>query len=733
LSKIGFAILWAVATAAVIFLLTLPISLQAQLIAGSMVVATMMVLKLVRPEGTWRLISLALGTAIVLRYVYWRTTSTLPPFNQPENFVPGFLLYLAEIYNCFMLGLSLFVVARPLPSRAAPPSQPREALPTVDVFVPSYNEDARLLATTLAAAKGMDYPADKFTVWLLDDGGTDQKCNSDNLEASLTAKERRATLQKLCADMGVRYLTRAKNLHAKAGNLNNGLEHSTGELVAVFDADHAPARDFLSATVGYFSQDDRLFLVQTPHFFINPDPLERNLRTFQKMPSENEMFYGIIQRGLDKWDASFFCGSAAVLRRAALLETSGFSGISITEDCETALELHSRGWRSLYVDRPLIAGLQPATFTSFIGQRTRWAQGMMQILRFRFPPLKRGLTLAQRICYVSSTLFWLFPIPRVIFLVSPLFYLFFSAQIFVASGGEFIAYTLMYMIVNLMLQNYLYGRFRWPFISELYELIQSVYLLPALISVLMNPRKPTFKVTAKDETLSTNRISELGGPFYVIFGILFLGVVMTVWRIVTQPYSADITLVVGGWNILNLLMVGCALGVVSERRNPQSSHRVTVARRCEFLYGGKSIPATIEDVSVGGARVRILAEAGESLERGTPSSIRFTPLSDIGSDLLPLAVRNFTTDGNTMLIGCRFMPAGAIHYRLIADLIFANSDQWKTFQESRRVNIGIFRGIAWFCTLSLYQTGRGMGYLLRRIGALKDAAGGEPVASRKKQ
>ena len=86
-----------------------------------------------------------------------------------------------------------------------------------------------------------------------------------------------------------------------------------------------------------------------------------------------------------------------------------------------------------------------------------------------------------------------------------------------------------------------------------------------------------------------------------------------------------------------------------------------------------------------------------------------------------------------MLIGCRFMPAGAIHYRLIADLIFANSDQWKTFQESRRVNIGIFRGIAWFCTLSLYQTGRGMGYLLRRIGALKDAAGGEPVASRKKQ
>lgn len=233
------------------------------------------------------------------------------------------------------------------------------------------------------------------------------------------AKERRVELQDLCASLGVNYLTRARNEHAKAGNLNNGLEHSTGDLVAVFDADHAPARSFLEETVGYFNTDKNLFLVQTPHFFINPDPLERNLGTFQTMPSENEMFYGVIQRGLDKWNAAFFCGSAALLKRDALQETNGFSGLSITEDCETALELHSRGWRSVYVDKPLIAGLQPESFASFIGQRSRWAQGMMQILRYRFPPFKRGLRLSQRLCYTSSTLFWLFPFTRFCFLVSP--------------------------------------------------------------------------------------------------------------------------------------------------------------------------------------------------------------------------------------------------------------------------------------------------------------------------
>ena len=101
------------------------------------------------------------------------------------------------------------------------------------------------------------------------------------------------------------------------------------------------------------------------------------------------------------------------------------------------------------------------------------------------------------------------------------------------------------MAVNLMMQNYLYGRYRWPWISELYEYIQSVYLLPAVVSVMLNPRKPTFKVTAKNESLDKSYISELGRPFYIIFALLALAVGVTLWKVVTQPYQADVTLVVG--------------------------------------------------------------------------------------------------------------------------------------------------------------------------------------------
>src|SRR6218665_2694394 len=173
MTKFRTVAVWAFVTLCILILITLPISLQTQLIASITVVTLMAIIKILRAQETWRLIALALGTSIVLRYVYWRTTSTLPPLNQLENFIPGFLLYLAEMYSVMMLALSLFVVAMPLPPRKGRRAE-EGRLPSVDVVVPSYNEDIGLLANTLAAAKGMDYPADKLTIWLLDDGGTEQ-------------------------------------------------------------------------------------------------------------------------------------------------------------------------------------------------------------------------------------------------------------------------------------------------------------------------------------------------------------------------------------------------------------------------------------------------------------------------------------------------------------------------------------------------------------------------------
>ena len=288
------------------------------------------------------------------------------------------------------------------------------------------------------------------------------------------------------------------------------------------------------------------------------------------------------------------------------------------------------------------------------------------------------------------------------------------------------------MLVNLMMQNYLYGRFRWPWISELYEFVQGVYLLPALVSVILNPSKPTFKVTAKNESLDKARLSELARPFYIIFFVLLAGVFMTVWRIYAEPYKADVALVVGGWNLLNILIAGCALGVISERQENRQSRRIDVRRRCELVIGDRVVPGTVEDASVGGARLNINGLTPKDVERGMTASLRFKTSVEIPTRDLPITVRTIAPGSKGVILGCRYEPTVADHYRLISDLIFSSSDQWSKFQWNRRVNIGILRGTIWFVGLSVYQTGRGLGYLIQSAAprAWRHGRGGEAGSMR---
>ncbi len=740
---------WLLTGAGTLLFLTLPVSDGAQLALSVGVIAAML--------GVWRFGRgrlahwgfLTLGTMVVCRYMVWRVSSTLPPFNQPVNFALGVTLLLAELYCVLILAVSLIVNADPL-ERPDLPAGDDADLPTVDVFIPTYNEDAAILATTISAAKLLDYPCEKLTVWLLDDGGTDQKCSDENLEKAEAARTRRATLGRLCDDLGARYLTRARNEHAKAGNLNNGLKHATGAVVAVFDADHAPFRNFLRETVGHFAADPKLFLVQTPHVFLNPDPIERNLQTFQRMPSENEMFYSITQRGLDKWNGSFFCGSAALLRREALDVAGGFSGITITEDCETAFDLHSKGWTSVFVDKPMIAGLQPETLESFIGQRSRWCQGMLQLLILKNPLFAKGLKPIQRIAYLSSMTFWLFPIPRLVFTVAPLLHIFFDVKIFVSSMDEALAYTATYMAVNLMLQNYLYGRFRWPFMSELYEYVQGVYLFKAIVSVLMRPRSPTFNVTAKGVSLDQDHLSSLAWPFFAIFGVLAVGAATAFYRYFFEA-GAELMLIVGLWTTFNLVIAGVALGVVAERRQPDRFPRLAIQRR-GFVHtggngggggggggnggggnggggggggGGGRIPVEIHSVSAGGCSLREVsggALAGMALE--ACCNLTVAPLdgrSQQASMTLQLVHRTPSSEGASL--GFAFVEATPAASLALADLMYGDPGAMQRFIQKRRTHMNLLRGILQFSSWSVTQPVRAFSHLL----PIK-RAGEQPVA-----
>ena len=648
-----------------------------------------------RNKDFYRLLTLFAGAMINLRYLVWRGEYTLVA-HDPLSYIGVYLVFIAEIYSSALHFMGAMVnvspMKRPLLSLADLPAD--TCLPVIDVMIPSYNESPELLEVTLRAARMMHYPKEKLLVHLLDDGGTDQKVESSDPITSASARERRETLQALCRRLGVNYITRARNELAKSGNINNAFEHTQGDLVVILDADHVPTTDFLDHTVPWFVRHDDVFLVQTPHFMINPDPVERNLlQSFGRMPSENDMFYQTIQRGLDFWSASFFCGSAAVLRRRHLDEIGGIAGDSVTEDAESALELHRRGYRSIYVDRPMVAGLAPETFTGFIIQRMRWAQGMTQILLLKRPFMAPGLSWHQRVGYMSSILFWLFPFARVIFLLSPLAYLLFGLEIYNASFNEVLAFTLPHIIAMYVVTSMLFGRTRWPLVSEIYEVLQCVFSLVAIIKVIANPRKPTFMVTPKGDTLDEDFISPLSRPFYAIFILLLLGFVFGAYRWWSYPLTRDLTMIVLLWNLFNFASILAALGVMLERRQQRVSPRMPVREKASILLPGDvMVSCMLIDLSTGGVRLMI-KDSPHVFSRGERLWLdAYSPA--LGRDVkVPIDVRAIILQRDDIEIGAQFAMEESAHADDAVALSMGDSARWMFFQHRRWREISFFMSL----------------------------------------
>ncbi|WP_424813530.1 UDP-forming cellulose synthase catalytic subunit [Roseococcus sp. YIM B11640] len=595
----------------------------------------------------------AISIMVTSRYLFWRATETLG-FETALQTILGLGLFAAELFAGLLMALSYVQTVYPLNRKPVPlPADPEE-WPTVDVYVPSYNESLDLVRPTVLAAMNMDYPREKLSVWILDDG-------------------RRPEFREFAEQAGCGYIIRPDNKGAKAGNLNHALQHTTGQYIAIFDCDHAPTRAFLQMTLGWLERDKRIGMVQTPHYFYSPDPFERNLVRQHQVPNEGLLFYGVIQPGNDLWNAAFFCGSCAVLRREALEEVGGVPHTTVTEDCHCSLKMQQRGWHTAYIRIPLAAGLATERLALHIGQRLRWARGMLQIMRVENTPLAENLSWPQRFCYFIAGFGFLFALPRIVFLTSPLAFLFFGVSVIAASPLAIAAYAGSHIIHAIATTARLNGPHRHSFWSEIYEASLAVPLTPVTVLTLLDPSKGKFNVTDKGGILESGYLDFRAVlPNLIMLGLMTIGVVIGIWGISVHEWGtieSNAYLLNTVWAAQCLISLSASVAVGREREQSRTRARVEADLPAYVvLPNGDRLEAHSANLSLSGARMVLAGAVG--VAEGDHVTVAF----ETGDEVLTLKAEVIRWEGQEAYL--QFVIEKIADEAAIVRAFFGRPDAW---------------------------------------------------------
>lgn len=555
-------------------------------------------------KKTWaRTLMVVIGLAVAIRYLTWRLSDTICPTDLSG--LEGawiIIIFIFEILS-FVNYVNLFFILTRVVDRSEEADDheaklrrtPVEQLPSVDVFIPTYNEEIDVLRRTIVAAQGIDYP--RFQVWVLDDGGRDW-------------------LRDFCANVGVHYVRRREHLHAKAGNLNHGLSVSSGDLFAILDADFVPLRNFLYRTVGFFS-NPKIGILQTPQHFFNRDPIQLNLGLPHCLPDEQRLFFDVIAPSRDAWNGAFCCGSCSIQRRDAIEAAGGVPTESITEDILSTMVLIRKGYITRYLNERISIGLASESLEGYFTQRQRWCRGALQTLFLRSGPLGPGLTLLQR--FLFFPLDWLIQyFVRFLMLIIPIVYLWTGIRPFIISSfDDLLSYQLPVLLVLMGLTRWFAPNCYMPVVSTAVSLFTSFRIIPTVLATLIKPFGTPFRVTPK----GSNVVSSFGDRT-VLWTACVLAI-LTIGGLVINRISSDPSLGDGAYltaaevgALFNLVLLALVALMSIESPRPRNQERFPADRPSLCRIRGQELPCIIRNISETGALldVPVRVDSEEAVE-----------------------------------------------------------------------------------------------------------------------
>ena len=530
-----------------------------------------------------RALAVGLSFALGVHYLIWRIGSSLN-LSSRAAVALSLVMLGAELLMLASAFLQLLFSVLPGPDAgaeigaaaaelAADRRRDPAALPRVAVLVPSCGEPLDVVERSLRGCLDLDYP--HVEVWLLDDGA-------------------RLELEKMAAQLGCRYLARPERTHAKAGNLNHALPHLQADLLAVFDADVVPLRNFLSRTVGLF-RDPQVGFVQTPQTYMNADPVMRNLRLERWLMPDEEGFYRWIQPNRQRLGAVVCAGTSFVMRVSRLRQVGGFETQTASEDLATGIRLIAAGYRGVYVPEKLSAGLTPFTLAAMARQRSRWASGTIQTLFTGANPLTiKGLNRIQRLAFLEGILHWGMVLPQLVLLLVPISMGFWGIVPYRVDSPGLLTAALPFFMSQLLLLPWLSGRSRGALMPELYRW---VFVLPLAASVVMTllGRPQGFRVTPKSMPTGAKvgPSKRLLVPLLLLFGLQLTSLIkLTLYHgSLAAPAAGGTLLVSLIWGWLNSLLLAAAIRLCWDRKRSGTTPWFTLQLGASLSQPGPQGPA----------------------------------------------------------------------------------------------------------------------------------------------
>ena len=441
-------------------------------------------------RGQWRIrVAGLLLVVTTLSYTPWMLGSL-------NGRVP-WLAWPFALANLFSMAYGLLAVFNAW-SRKVPERRPlgRGYEPHVGVIIPTCGEPVPMILRTIASVFEQDWPVDRLTVVVSDDG------HDPDLEAAL------ASLPVFYYSPPGRFAP-GRDGAAKAGNLNAALavldaRHPQIRYVETRDADdEVGSSAFLRQTVGQLEADATLAFVQTIK--------QAQVGAGDPFNNWEPMFYRGQMLARNAADAVFPCGSGLVWRRTALREIDNFPTWNLVEDVHSGLEALRLGWHGMYL--PIVGAVAqhaPEDVPNFYKQRGTWA---IDTVRLMVWCRLKGLRLRQKAQSWEMLAFYLNAFTAFVYIPSVAFSLL-GTSVLVASGTGYLTHLLPLVLaveVWLLVLNLPYGDRRRRQRKLLRKLWQTrvmwtgmapVYAKAVILAVVGGPnRKPTYVVTRKHDDL----------------------------------------------------------------------------------------------------------------------------------------------------------------------------------------------------------------------------------------